>query len=42
VTALSKPPNKLVKNVVLFVLVLAAVLIVKKFWLPDGVIGLFE
>lgn len=34
--------NKLVKNIILGVVLLAVVLVVKKFWLPDGILGLFE
>lgn len=34
--------NKWVKNVVVGVVVLVAMLVVRKFWLPDGIWGLFE
>ncbi len=34
--------NKVVKNIVIGVVVLAVALIVRKFWLPDGILGLFE
>ncbi|WP_259391599.1 hypothetical protein [Paenibacillus sp. 1011MAR3C5] len=35
--------NKLAKNLVIAVIVIAAVIIVRRYWLPDGIIGfLFE
>lgn len=35
--------NKLARNIVTAVVVIAAVLIVRHYWLPDGIIGfLFE
>ncbi len=39
---MSKQPNKTTKNILLFVVVLGVVIIVKKYWLPGGIIGLFE
>jgi hypothetical protein len=39
---MNRKPNKLAKNIILLVVVLAFVIIVKKYWLPDGIIGLFE
>ncbi|RCX17683.1 hypothetical protein DFP94_10842 [Fontibacillus phaseoli] len=34
--------NKLLKNLVFGVVLLIAVLIVKKLWLPDGILGIFK
>lgn len=34
--------NKMVKNIVVGVVVLVVVLIVRKNWLPNGILGLFE
>ncbi|MFF2889340.1 hypothetical protein [Paenibacillus sp. NPDC057967] len=35
--------KKLAKNIIVGVIVLAVVLIVRRYWLPDGIIGyLFE
>ncbi|MBP1977830.1 hypothetical protein J2Z47_006116 [Cohnella thailandensis] len=39
---MEKKPNKLAKNIITLVVVVAFVIVVKKYWLPDGIIGLFE
>lgn len=34
--------NKAVKNIILGAVLLVVVLIVRKLWLPEGIVGLFQ